>query len=191
MSNSIPAAFGVNRYLWKKIEDMGILDKANYNGFVPVIPTQEEPTFLQAMEAQAGIGSFPYIVYAWNTNGYGTSYWESTDQIIYLIYSSDQTKLRELVLLIGGLFKRFDESADEINKYIQTATVTDPDTTVTSLAFSDAYRAYEYKFTSVQSISANMPKNDENQGYRAMITIAVNYTHIEDVEPIADLYQNG
>jgi len=182
MTNTIPAAFGVNRYLWNKIIEQGVLSAANYSGLTPIIPAQEEPTFVQAMEKAAGIGAFPYIVYAWNTNGYSTSYWEMTDQIVYVIYAHDQVKLRELTLLIAGLFKRFDESADEINKYVQTATATDG-----TPVFSEAYKAYDYKFTSVQQLSANMSKSEETAPYKTMVTIRVNYTHGDDAKPLSEL----
>jgi hypothetical protein len=93
----------------------------------PIIPTQEEPTFLQAMEKQPGIGAFPYIVYTYSTQGITPQYWEVNDQIVYMIAAHDQKKLRELTLTIVGLLKRFDESAAEINAYIQSATKPDPD----------------------------------------------------------------
>lgn len=199
MTNSIPAVFGVNRYLWDRLQRTQILDAANYNGLTPIIPTQEEPTFTQAMESQDGIGSFPYIVYTWSTGGYGTSYWECTDQIVYLIAAHDQKKLRELTMAITGFLKRFDESAYEINKYIATATVKDaqgnptdtkvfPEADPESGTDASVYRSYDYKYTSIQGINANMPKTEDTQPYRAMITVRVNYTFDDDSLPISNIY---
>jgi hypothetical protein len=188
--NSIPAAFGVNRYLWSKLTG-AVLDPANYGGLTPIIPTQEEPTFLQAMEKQPGIGAFPYIVYTYSTQGISPQYWEVNDQIVYMIAAHDQKKLRELMLTIVGLLKRFDDSAAEINAYIQSATKPDPDNAGQTLPlFSDEYRAYNYKYTSVQGINASLARTDENAPYRAMVTVRVGYTNDFDDSPIADLYQN-
>lgn len=200
-TNSIPAVFGVNRYLWQKLQDTKILDPANYNGLTPIIPTQEEPTFIQAMEKQDGIGAFPYIVYAWSTAGYGTNYWACSDQITYLIASHDQKKLRELTLAIAGLLKRFDASASQINKFIATAVTGTKDAqgndilmfpVADSVAGTNAsvYRKYDYKYTSVQAINASISKTEDTQPYRASITIRVGYTFDDDGIPFEDLYQN-
>lgn len=177
MTNSIPSVYGVNKYLWSRIKGAGILSERDYNGMTPIIPTQEEPTFIQAMESQEGIGNFPYIVYAWYTNGYDQAYYECTDTIVYLVYSRDEAKLRQLVLLVNDLFKRYDESARPINDFIDGSDLLSP-----------SYKSYDYKFTSVSASQASLAKDEENGSYRAMITIRVGYTHDEDGIPLERLF---
>jgi hypothetical protein len=155
-----------------------LLDPANYGGLTPIIPTQEEPTFLQAMEKQPGIGAFPYIVYTYSTQGITPQYWEGTDQIVYMIAAHDQKKLRELTLTIVGLLKRFDDSAAKSIATSRLQRKPDPDNQGQTLPlFSDEYRAYNYKYTSIQGINASLARTDENAPYRAMITVRVGYTN--------------
>src|SRR5437763_15529617 len=108
---NIPSVYGLNRVLWAAIVQSGIIpDAANYNGLIPIIPTQEEPQFISAMDAQDGIMSFPYIVYHWYTNGIDpVSWYKTTDTVVYKVYAIDQPALRKLVALITDLFKRYDE----------------------------------------------------------------------------------
>lgn len=172
MANDIPAVYGLNRYIWAKIEEAGILDKANYGGLTPIIPTMEVAQFTQAMDAQNGIKSFPYIVYNWNTNGYAQDWFQSSDQIIYLINATDGKKLRELILLILDHFKRYDESAQAVNDFIQGS------------ALSDKYKAYHYKSINIQSATGGSYASQENEPITAMITVKATYTTTDGDLPL-------
>jgi uncharacterized protein RhaS with RHS repeats len=172
MSDHIPAVYGLNRYLWAKIQEEAILDPASYGGLIPIIPTQEVPQLAQAMDSQDGIRSFPFIVYTWNTNGYDQEWYTASDQIIYVINSNDGKKLRQLVLLISKQFKRFDESARAVNEFVQGSTL------------SDEYKAYDYKYISVQAGTGGQPGFNENDPISAMVTVRAMYTHTADDEPL-------
>lgn len=172
MATNIPAVFGLNRYLWAKIQEAMILDPANYNGLTPIIPVQEVPEFLQAIDAQDGIKSYPYIVYTWNTNGYEQQWFVPSDQIIYQIHSTDNKKLRELILLITDHFKRFDESARAVNSFIQNSPL------------NAEYKSYDYKFISVQQAQGGWHTQDENAPIKATITVKATYSANRDNTPL-------
>lgn len=168
---NIPAVFGLNRYLWSKL-DGTVLDKANYSGLVPIIPVQEVPAFLQAMDKVDGIASYPYIVYTWYSNGYDQQWFVPNDRIIYTIYSRDNAKLRDIILLMTKHFKRHDESARAVNNFIRESTL------------SAAYKEYDYKFITVEASQAGSHTSDENAPVRAMVTVKVAYSHTEDDQPL-------
>lgn len=168
MADNVPSVYGLIEFLWAKITEAGILDPVDYAGLTPIIPYKEVPLLMQAMDRQSGIKGFPYIVYAWSTNGYDQAWFVACDQIVFMINSWDTNKLNELIVLISNLFKRFDESAVALNAYIQNS------------ALPQEYKDYEYKYTSVQAGMGGGPVMDENSPTEAMLTIRVEYTHQRD-----------
>lgn len=179
MSENIPAVYGLIKYLWSHIETAGILGD-NYGGLVPIVPDQEVPLLQQAMDVQDGIQSFPYIVYAWNTNGYDYAWYEQVDQVVLLVNSTDNAKLRELLLLVLDHFKRFDESAIAVNRFVQA----------NDFGTRDAeYKAYDYKTISVQQATGGRPGASEDDPIQAMITIRVCYTNSRDDTPLDGSYR--
>lgn len=189
-NKTIPAVFGLNRVLWAAIVQSGIIpNTSNYNGLIPIIPVQEEPQFISAMDSQPGIGSFPYIVYSWHTNTIdAVSWYKTTDMVTYKVYANDQTALRKLVLLITDLFKRYDESAAVVNTYIArkylittSGTTGGPDAQLPAAQDGPdipgyEYRRYHYNYISVVSSSGGSPQTSENDPNTALINLRVNYT---------------
>jgi hypothetical protein len=172
MGSKIPAVFAVNRYLWSRILADGILDPDNYDGLIPLVPIQESAPFIQAMEEQSGIGQFPFIVYSWYANGIGSSDWyKQTDTFIYTIYSTDQAKLNQLVLLLTNHLKRYDDSAAAVNRF--KATLENPE-----------YALYDYKSISIAAINGGSPTGLENAPNAATITVRAQYTHDGNDEPL-------
>lgn len=175
MDTNIPAVFGLNRFLWNYLGDAGVkvLDSNDYDGLIPIIPNGEAPEFLQMLDEQPGIQSHPYIVYTWYTNGFDADSWyKPTDTVLYVIYALDQNKLNDIVMKIVNLFKRFDVSAEEVNRYIQTHTFGE---------FTDRYRAYSYTHINVAAATGGVAGNLESDPIVATITVRVGYTN-----PIVD-----
>lgn len=168
-SKYIPAVLGLNKFLWNFIS--GDIFDGDYRGLVPIIPTGEAPQLLQVLDEQPGIGNSPYIVYTYYTNGINADSWyKTTDTVLYTVYAPNQAKLNEIVTYMVNLFKRFDVSAGEVNRFIQTAPGLD-----------DAYLAYHYNYISVVSATGGTAPDIENDPIRATITLRVNYTN-----PIVD-----
>lgn len=173
----IPAVFGVNKYLWHQIESEGILDKANYGDMIPIIPVQEQPGFIQAMEERPGIGQFPYIVYSWYSNGIDSDTWyRQTDTVVYNIYSTDAKKLRELVLLTVDHLKRYDDSAQAVGQYLAGV-----------VGLNDEYLDYDYKTIWVAATTAGTPSSYENNPNRASVTVRITYTDDANDRPAGAL----
>lgn len=186
MANDIPAVFGLNRYLWKQMQEQLGMTTEPYGGLTPLIPNGEVPQLLQAIDEQPGINSYPYIVYTWYTNGYSPDTWyRPTDTIIYTVYSLDQTRLRQLILLITNLFKRYDDSAQAVNAFIQGTLpdgVDPQDDSPDVPGF--AYRQYHYNYTYVAAATGGQSTNIENDPITATITVRVGYTNPENDLPL-------
>lgn len=171
MAKSIPAIFGVNRYLWKQVKDNLILNESDYDGLTPIVPVQESPEFIQAMESGEGIGQHPFIVYTWYTNGIDSSSWyKQTDNIIYTIYSTDQKKLRQLIMLITSLLKRYDLSAASVNDF--------------TADLGGEYASYHYKSIWVAAVDSGNPSGYENEPIAATVTVRVQYTDEDNDLPL-------
>ena len=182
MADKIAAVHGVIRFLWHKIKEEGILDEANYGGLIPIIPHKEVPALMQAMDAQPGIKHFPYIVYSWTTNGYDQDWFSPCDQAVFMINSHDGSRLRELILLISNLLKRFDESGQLLDYYISTGKCNrnceSPDT------IPEDYKKYGYQYTEVLAARSGGPIQGEDQPDEGMITLKIEYTHDRDSLPL-------
>lgn len=171
MANNIPAVFGVNKFLWNYLGDDGaaVLRANDYQGLIPIIPSGEAPQFLQMLDEQPGIQSHPYIVYTWYTNGFDANSWfRPTDTVVYTIYALDQSKINEIVMYIVNLFKRFDVSAAEVNRFIQTNDFG---------PMTQLYRDYSYGYISVAAATGGVAPSMENDPITATITLRVNYTN--------------
>lgn len=172
-SDSIPAVFGLNKFLWDRIEKAGILDKANYGGLTPIIPNQEVAGLRQAIDAAPGIGSHGFIVYSWYTNGYGTNWFEPIDTIIYRIEATNGKELRQLVLLTIDCFKRYDDSAVAINDFIQADSTLSPE-----------YKAFNYLSVYTAAAQAGTPNSLEDESMAATVTVRVQYTNEKDSQAL-------
>jgi hypothetical protein len=171
--NSVPAVFGMNGYLWSQIQAGSILSPSDYGGLIPIIPIQQEPQLITAIEAVGGISSAPYIVYSWyNAAIDANSWYRPTDMVVYSIYSLDQLKLRQLYMLMFNLFSKFDVSAQAVNKFVQGSSM------------SAEAKQYNYNFISVSAGMAGQPQQVENAPYRATLTLRVNYTNPSFDEPL-------
>lgn len=180
MADNIAAVHGVIKFLWHKIKEEEILDPANYGGLIPIIAHHETPALLQAMDAEDGIKHFPYIIFSWNTNGYGQDWFNPCDQAVFRIKSHDPVKLRELLLLFTDYLKRFDESADIVDYYIETGKCHDdcPADPVDTIPAS--FKEYGYQYIEVLAATSGGVVEDENAPVEGMVTIKIEYTHDRD-----------
>jgi hypothetical protein len=119
-NNGIPAVFGPIKYFWAQIKAHGILDAYDYKGLIPIIPVQDEPALLQAIGESDGVSTAPYIVYTWYSNGIDSDWFMTYDTIVFTVKAAQDTKVaRQLVLLAKTLFRRWDESAQAVNAWVE------------------------------------------------------------------------
>lgn len=176
-TSNIPAVFGLNKYLWAKLTQEGVLTASDYttpDGLVltPIVPFQEVAQLKQAIDFGAGIGSKPYIVYNHGNNGFDARWFTPVDQILYTIDSVDGKKLREVFMFVNNLFKRYDESAEAVNRWLDSSDL------------GPEYKAYEYKSIQVFAATAGHYTTLEGEPLHATITVRVIYTNAADAYPL-------
>lgn len=158
----------INRYLWSRIEAEDILKKDDYKeagktvGMIPIVPVKESPELIRIIDSQPGITSRPYIVYAFSRINTGQMWFVKSHQIAYSVRSADDNKMGQLVNLFEREFEKYDESARNVNAFMQSAPV--------------SLKKYNFKHISLSQISGPMPAESENGEDEALITITAAFT---------------
>lgn len=162
MDTKVFPVHAINRYLWSRVDALDLLDKDNYSGLTPIVPVEEIPEFLQIIDAQPGVQSFPFIVYSWSRINNGQSWWSKTHNIAYSIRSTDDDTMGRLINLFEDEFHTYDVAARKVNEYI---------------AANGSASQKRYRFTSIniQVLGAPMPAGTETGANEALITIAASY----------------
>jgi hypothetical protein len=106
----------LNAWLWTKLDNFvwNEVDRAfafyDSSGLIPIIPAQEEPEFVNAAQ------SAPFIVYNYIvTSKTGNQFYMMGDRISYVIYDSDESRLRAIFNYLNDLLYREDWTAQDIN----------------------------------------------------------------------------
>lgn len=166
--NNVHPAHAINRYLWSRIEANGILSRNDYKGpgmttgMIPIVPVKETAELITVIESQDGIGSRPYMVYTWNRTNTGQAWFLKSHQIAYSVRSADQVKMGQLLNLFEHEFERYDESAQRVNAYLQTA--------------PPALKRFGFKWINLSQISGPLPSESENGEDEALVTITAAFT---------------
>lgn len=162
MATEIHAVHAFNRYLWAKIKEAGIMTEADYSGLVPVIPVEETAEFMTVIDAQAGIGSKPYMVYTWSKVPSGQAWFYKTNDFAYAVRSADDVKMRKLLNLFESLNEAYDFSAIKANEWIQANSPA-------------AHKKYQFKTISINTLGGQMPAEVENGVNESLVTIRAQY----------------
>jgi hypothetical protein len=157
------AMLEVRKYLWESLATIGIFDEDDYysdnigTAIVPIIPVQQQPELNQFLSGKK------HIVY----DKVGMSYEENwvicCEQILFTIYSTDVSEIAEIRNFMTDLFRRIDESARDMNRWVN---------------LSD-----NFKFHSIfiSDISATTP-SEELQGFlSADVILEIKYSRLSDI----------
>lgn len=173
-SYNLASVHGIRRFLWAAMKANNIPSAetmAKYGTLVPIVSVQETAELIKEIEV---INNPPYIIYNWTTDSAGDDWWMEHDQIVFLIYSPNKDEIRKIVNFINDIFKRKDQSAEAVNRFIAKA----PDG-------SDLRRFY-YHSISVNSSGAALPMETEGGRSEAMVSISVSYTQDDAIETDGD-----
>jgi hypothetical protein len=159
----------INRFLWDRISTDGILSKTDYTtaefpqGIVPIVPVEETPVLMGIIDAQAGVGSLPYIVYTWSKVPGGQDWFIKEHEVAYALRSADNTKTRRLLNLFENLFEDYDQAAHRVNAYNMTNG-------------SQPLKRFHFKEIHLSMLGSQMPAEREAGVNEALISIRVKYT---------------
>lgn len=154
----------LNKFLWANLEAKGVMSLLDYNGLVPIIPTQQVPVFNNMASGK------PFIVYTYIVSSYDADLWANVEQVTYRIFSDDEKKLRQVTNFIVDLCKRFDWTANDVNLWLETAGFP---------ADSDD-RKFDFKYVQVVGASSPEPFAQEGGRQDSSVTVRVAYTHDSD-----------
>jgi hypothetical protein len=162
---NLHAVHALNRFLWSRIEAEGIMQKIAYQGvqLTPIVPVEETPELLTAIDATKGLGSVPFIVYNWTKIDNGQLWMIETNEIAYAIRSADDTVMRQLLNLFDDEFKDYDDSAQRLNLYLAGLPPT-------------KLQEFDFKTISVSSLGGQMPVDEENGQNEAIVSIRAVFT---------------
>lgn len=158
----LDAMFEIRKYLWEQLATIGIFDDGEYYNdtlnavVIPIIPVQQSPEMNQFLSGKK------HIVYDKVSTSYDSNWLICNEQILFTIYSVDVSEINEIRNFMTDLFRRMDESAQDINRWAN---------------LSD-----KFKFHSIYiaDISATAP-SEELQGFMSTdVILDVKYSRITD-----------
>ena len=108
----------LRKYLWNQLTSNSIFTATDYYSdnigqeIIPIIPVQQSPEMNQFLSGKK------HIVY----DKIGLSYEENwaicCEQILFTIYSTDVSEINEIRNLMTDLFRRMDDTAEDINNFM-------------------------------------------------------------------------
>jgi hypothetical protein len=107
----------IRNYMWNQLTSASVLSETDYwvesfsSYLNPIIPSQQVPEFQNFVPDQ------PYIVYDIENTGYDSQFWICTDTATLTLIGKKYSELWSMLEVIKDVFRRFDISAREVNKY--------------------------------------------------------------------------
>lgn len=114
------AVYDVRSVLWSELQAANLLDPTDYyaDGFIdpliPIIPAQQIPEFNNLLPGKT------YIVYDVVQRNVGVGWWMSEETLTLDIVSTSAPQIQTMINFITDVFRRYDQSAREINLQISS-----------------------------------------------------------------------
>lgn len=157
-SYKLTGTHALNAFTQAKLVEAGLLTLSDYKGLTALIPAQQQPEYTNLTKG------IPFIVYNYMQEGTYSDWWLEHEQVAYVIYTDDSAKIRDMVNYLNNLYRRFDWSAQDVNKYLNTSG-------------STAQQAFEFKYVRVVSASSIEPATEEGGRHSATIVLNICFTN--------------
>lgn len=112
------AVADIRKYIWQKIQDAGILSSDDYyvdsldTHLVPIVPAQQIPEFDNLLAGRT------YMFYDFETKLIPVQWWMIDEKFTLTILSQNYDVINKINNLIVDLFRRYDESAADLNGFL-------------------------------------------------------------------------
>ena len=112
------AVYAIRNYIWQKLQDSGILKATDYYVdsmgiyLIPIIPSQQIPEFNNLLPGKT------YIVYDFEVKAIPVQWWMTEELLTLSAFSQNYATIVQIVNLLNDLFRRYDESAADVNTYL-------------------------------------------------------------------------
>jgi hypothetical protein len=148
----------IRKYLWDKIVASKLLNANDYRAegikgpLIPIIPAQQVPEFINLLPGKT------IIIYEYNVFPTRVQWWLTEERAVFYINSQNYDLSNKLINLFHDLFRRFDESAADINAYLAGNT------------------DFIFHHISIGSIESPLPFKSEGDLQEAVIQIEYTYS---------------
>jgi hypothetical protein len=152
------AAADIRSYIWDSIVEVGLLDPNDYfaDGFyenmVPIIPSQQIPEFNNLLPGKT------YMIYDFEIKPVPVQWWMTEEAMTITAISQNYDVLNQMTNLFHDLFRRYDESAKDINDYL------------------GGNSEFLYHHISIDSVMSPEPFNAEGDYQMVSVTFTYNYS---------------
>jgi hypothetical protein len=155
--NSQPSA-DIRKYIWDNIKKADILDENNYyadgiqDALLPIIPAQQVPEFNNLLPGKT------YMIYDFEVKAVPVQWWMTDESFTITAISQNYEVLNQINSLLQDLFRRYDESAVDLNNYLSGDT------------------DFIYHHIMIDSIFSPEPFGTEGDYQMASVTFSYNYS---------------
>jgi hypothetical protein len=109
------AVYGLNSYTWKLLRENLGWKSDDYMSGVPIIPSAQQPELMETGK--------PFIVYGGAVRPPGHLYVHREESVAYNVYGTSSTQVNKVVSLLAETFVRQDESAADVNEWLDKEAV--------------------------------------------------------------------
>lgn len=112
------ASADIRKYIWDNILNAEILNENDYLvesmpvSLVPIIPVQQVPEFNNLLPGRT------YMLYDFEVKVVPVQWWMTEEAFTLTVISQNYEVINEITNLINDLFRRYDESARDLNNYL-------------------------------------------------------------------------
>lgn len=151
----------LRQYIWANLQSSGLYKASDYmaDGFqdplIPIVPAQELPEFNNLLPGK------PYITYDWEVKPVLQDWWMQEEVLLLTITSMDLDEINRIIMLMQDLFRRFDDSAKEINEFNPSGT-------------------FKFNYTSIEAVISPQPFKTEGGHMQGEVHVMYNYTRKTD-----------
>lgn len=149
------ATYEINDYLLNGTP-VGALLGYTGTGLKPIFPIQPTP------EANEINPEFPFLTYSVRTITDPEMWWTSIDEVTYIISSNDFEDIIEVAKEMIDIFKRLDESASDLQKYLWLN------------------GKYDFNFNYIRMVSSMFPDPAPEEGGRFKMPVTIRYSYTEN-----------
>mgnify|MGYP003335038706 FL=1 len=152
------ASSDIRNYMWDTIKNEEILDindyyaDSFYEPLIPIIPAQQIPEFNNLLPGRT------YMIYDFEVKNVPVQWWMTEEAMTLTVISQNYDAINQITNLMHDLFRRYDESANDINKYLNNE--------------SD----FIFHHIAIDSILSPEPFNSEGDYQMASVTFTYNYS---------------
>jgi len=112
----------IRKYIWDSIKAAEILDENDYyvdnitDPLIPIVPAQQIPEFNNSLPGKT------YMLYDFEVKQIPVQWWLVEESFTLTIISQNYEVINQIASLMQDLFRRYDESAVDLNVYLGSNT---------------------------------------------------------------------